>query len=52
MNATTHHVRLRRGPLDGVHAEELCSDRSFGRHWHEGYGFGVMDAGGHCPAIS
>lgn len=50
MNATTHHVRLRRGPLDGVHAEELCSDRSFGRHWHEGYGFGVMDAGGHRSA--
>lgn len=50
MNATVHHARLRRGPLDGVHAEELCSNRSFGRHWHDGYGFGVMEAGGHRSA--
>lgn len=50
MKAATHHARLRRGPFDGVHAEELCSDRSFGRHWHDGYGFGVMDAGGHRSA--
>lgn len=50
MNAAIHHARLRRGPVDGVHAEELCSDRSFGRHWHDGYGFGVMDAGGHRSA--
>ncbi|MFC3684937.1 AraC family transcriptional regulator [Hydrogenophaga luteola] len=45
-----HHVRLRRGPIDGVHAEELHSGRSFGRHWHDGYGFGVMEAGGHRSA--
>lgn len=50
MSATVHHARLRRGPLDGVHAEELCSSRSFGRHWHDGYGFGVMEAGGHRSA--
>ena len=50
MNAATHHARLRCGPIDGVHAEELCSDRSFGRHWHDGYGFGVMQAGGHRSA--
>lgn len=50
MNATVHHARLRRGPIDGVHAEELCSNRSFGRHWHDGYGFGVMEAGGHRSA--
>lgn len=45
-----HHARLRRGPVDGVHAEELHSDRSFGRHWHDGHGFGVMEAGGHRSA--
>ena len=50
MNAATHHARLRHGPINGVHAEELCSDRSFGRHWHDGYGFGVMQAGGHRSA--
>jgi AraC-like DNA-binding protein len=33
-----------------VHAEALHSDRSFGRHWHDGYGFGVMEAGGHRSA--
>ncbi|MCB2018464.1 MAG: AraC family transcriptional regulator [Hydrogenophaga sp.] len=26
------------------------SDRSFGRHWHDSYGFGVMDQGGHRSA--
>ncbi len=50
MNATVHHARLRRGPIDGVHAEELHSDRSFGRHWHDGHGFGVMETGGHRSA--
>ena len=45
-----HHVRLRRGPIEGVHAEELHSGRSFGRHWHDGHGFGVMEAGGHRSA--
>ncbi|MDQ7743314.1 helix-turn-helix transcriptional regulator [Hydrogenophaga pseudoflava] len=48
--APHHHARLRRGPVDGVHAEELHSGRSFGRHWHDGYGFGVMEAGGHRSA--
>lgn len=45
-----HHVQLRRGPVEGVHAEALCSARSFGRHWHDSYGFGVMLAGGHRSA--
>jgi AraC-like DNA-binding protein len=47
---TTHRVRLRRSRIDGVHAEELHSDRSFGRHWHDGYGFGLMETGGHRSA--
>jgi AraC-like DNA-binding protein len=45
-----HHAQVRRSPLKGVHAEVLCSARSFGRHWHDSYGFGVMDAGGHRSA--
>ena len=45
--SATHHAQLRLGPLEGVHAVLMHSDRSFGRHWHDSYGFGVMDAGGH-----
>jgi AraC-like DNA-binding protein len=45
-----HHVRLLRGALPGVHAEVLHSARSFGRHWHDGHGFGLMDQGGHRSA--
>jgi AraC-like DNA-binding protein len=48
--APIHQVQVRRSPLAGVHAEFLCSARSFGRHWHDSYGFGVMDAGGHRSA--
>lgn len=50
MKPPVHHAQVRRSPLEGVHAEILCSARSFGRHWHDGYGFGVMDAGGHRSA--
>lgn len=50
MKPPIHQAQLRRSPLEGVHAEVLCSARSFGRHWHDSYGFGVMDAGGHRSA--
>lgn len=50
MNPPVHHVRLLRGALPGVHAEVLHSARSFGRHWHDGHGFGLMDQGGHRSA--
>lgn len=48
--APIHQVQLFRGALDGVHAEALHSARHFGRHWHDSYGFGVMEAGGHRSA--
>lgn len=50
MTPTVHQVHIRGGPIEGVHAESLCSARSFGRHWHDSYGFGVMQAGGHRSA--
>ncbi len=49
-SAPLHQARIWRGPIEGVHAEELHSARSFGRHWHDDYGFGVMEAGGHRSA--
>jgi AraC-like DNA-binding protein len=50
MKPPLHLVDLRHGPLDGVHAVAMHSARSFGRHWHEGFGFGVMEAGAHRTA--
>ncbi|MBL0917618.1 MAG: AraC family transcriptional regulator [Hydrogenophaga sp.] len=50
MKPPLHLVDLRHGPLDGVHAVAMHSARSFGRHWHEGFGFGVMDEGTHRTA--
>lgn len=50
MNAPVHQVELWLGPLAGVHAEILNSARPFGKHWHDSYGFGVMDEGGHRSA--
>lgn len=50
MKPPFHHAQIRLGPIEGVHAETLCSARSFGRHWHDSFGFGVMEAGGHRSA--
>lgn len=50
MKPPVHRVVLHPGPLDGVHGEWLHSARGFGKHWHDGYGFGVMDEGGHRSA--
>lgn len=50
MKPPFHHAQIRLGPIVGVHAETLCSARSFGRHWHDSFGFGVMEAGGHRSA--
>lgn len=36
--------------MPGVHAVLMHSDRGFGRHWHDSFGFGVMDEGGHRSA--
>lgn len=50
MKTSIHQVELWPGPLAGVHAQILNSGRTFGKHWHDSYGFGVMDAGGHRSA--
>lgn len=36
--------------MAGVHAVLMHSGRGFGKHWHDGFGFGVMDAGAHRSA--
>ncbi len=50
MKSTIHQVQLRPGPLPGVHAVLTHSDRGFGRHWHDSFGFGLMDEGAHRSA--
>lgn len=50
MTPSLHHARLLRSPLEGVYGVDLRSDRTFGRHWHDGFGFGVMEEGGHRSA--
>src|SRR5690606_36648693 len=50
VNADIHHVKVRPGPVAGVHAVLTHSARGFGRHWHDSFGFGVMDEGAHRTA--
>lgn len=50
MKTGVHHVHLRPGPVAGVHAVLTHSARGFGRHWHDSFGFGVMDEGAHRSA--
>ncbi|WP_291018907.1 AraC family transcriptional regulator [Hydrogenophaga sp.] len=50
MKPPVHHVQVRPGPLPGVHAVLMHSARGFGRHWHDSFGFGVMDEGAHRTA--
>lgn len=33
------------GPLRGVHSTHTLSGQHFGRHWHEAYGFGILEDG-------
>lgn len=33
------------GPVGGIHSIHTLSGQHFGRHWHEGYGFGILEAG-------
>jgi AraC-like DNA-binding protein len=33
------------GPCDGVYGTSIESDRHFGRHWHETFGFGLLTHG-------
>lgn len=33
------------GPLPGIHSTHTVSGQHFGRHWHDSYGFGVLEEG-------
>lgn len=33
------------GPLPGIHSTHSLSGRHFGRHWHDSYGFGLLEEG-------
>jgi AraC-like DNA-binding protein len=43
--APTHRARLLRSPMAGVFATYSASGRQFARHWHDVYGFGLLDHG-------
>lgn len=44
---TTHIVRQHRSTIVGLEPVSLVSKRSFPRHFHDQFGFGVMLSGGH-----
>lgn len=48
--APIHTCTLHPGPVAGVHAVQMHSARAFGKHWHDGFGFGLMDEGGQVSA--
>lgn len=50
MKPGVHQVQVLPAPVAGVHAVLTHSARAFGRHWHDSFGFGVMDEGAHRSA--
>jgi len=45
-----HTCTVRLGPMAGVHAVQMFSARAFDKHWHDTFGFGLMDEGGQVSA--
>ena len=45
-----HTCTVRSGPINGMHAVQMRSNRPFDKHWHDTYGFGLMDEGGQVSA--
>lgn len=45
MREPPHVARVLCGPLQGVHSTHTESGQHFGRHWHDAYGFGVLEEG-------
>lgn len=43
--APSHVARVLAGPLRGIHSTHTLSGQHFGRHWHEAYGFGILEEG-------
>jgi AraC-like DNA-binding protein len=50
VKAPHHHVEVHPGPVAGTYAVSMRSARHLTRHWHDDYGFGLMDGGGHVSA--
>ena len=48
--APIHTCTLHPGPVAGVDAVQMHSARAFGKHWHDSFGFGLMDEGGQVSA--
>ena len=40
-----HVARVLRGPAPGIYSTHTLSGRQFGRHWHDAYGFGILEEG-------
>jgi len=49
-SAPPHVARVFGTPWRGVYATHTVSGRHFGRHWHDTYGFGVLEQGAHSSA--
>ena len=45
MTATPHFARVLRSPVPGVFATYSSGGQQFDRHWHDVYGFGLIDQG-------
>lgn len=45
MSAAPHVARVLRGPARGIYSTHTLSGQHFGRHWHDAYGFGILEAG-------
>lgn len=41
----THVARVLPAPLPGIHSTHTLSGQCFGRHWHDAYGFGILEEG-------
>lgn len=48
--APLHTCSVHPGPVPGTHAVQMHSARAFGKHWHDSFGFGLMDEGGQVSA--
>lgn len=45
-----HTCTVHAGPVPGTHAVQMHSARAFDKHWHDSFGFGLMDEGGQVSA--
>lgn len=45
MSAAPHVTRVLPGPARGIYSTHTLSGRHFVRHWHDAYGFGILEEG-------